>query len=127
MLSLCLFQKIGKRRMALKLKTMKKTLLISGLLFVSLFTFSQKELAKKLIDTLASDSFYGRGYVNNGDKIAANFIEKKFKEYGAQMVTDSYFQEYRYNVNTFPTKVEVTLQNKKLITHKRQNPAEAGF
>lgn len=95
---------------------MKKTLLLITLIISSSFSFSQKELAKKLIDTLASDEFYGRGYVNNGNKIAADFIAKKFKEYGGQMVTDSYFQEYSYPVNTFPNKVEVKFGDETLKT-----------
>ncbi len=96
---------------------MKKTLLLIVITFLASFSFSQKELAKKLIDTLASDAFYGRGYVNNGDKIAADYIAKKFKEYGALPVNgDSYFQEYSYPVNTFPTKVEVSFDNKTLTT-----------
>ncbi|MFQ3336396.1 MAG: aminopeptidase YwaD [Urechidicola sp.] len=95
---------------------MKKILLLILILCVSQFSFSQKELAKKLIDTLASDAFYGRGYVNNGNKIAADYIANKFKEYGGQMVTDSYFQEYSYPVNTFPNKVEIKFGNKTLKT-----------
>lgn len=96
---------------------MKKTVLLIPLLILTSFSFSQKELAKKLIDTLASDSFYGRGYVNNGDKIAANFIAKKFKEYGAIPVSeDSYFQKYSYPVNTFPTKVEIMMNDSTLTT-----------
>ena len=96
---------------------MKKTLLLIVITFLASFSFSQKELAKKLIDTLASDAFYGRGYVNNGDKIAADYIAKKFKEFRALPVNgDSYFQEYSYPVNTFPTKVEVSFDNKTLTT-----------
>jgi len=96
---------------------MKKTLLLIVITFLASFSFSQKELAKKLIDTLASDAFYGRGYVNNGDKIAADYIAKKFKEFGALPVNgDSYFQEYSYPVNTFPTKVEISFDNKTLTT-----------
>ena len=88
---------------------MKKILLLLTVLLIGITSFSQKELAKSLIDTLASDEFYGRGYVNNGDKIAAEFIAKKFKEYGALPIKgDSYFQEYAYPVNTFPKKVEIT-------------------
>lgn len=96
---------------------MKKLLLILLIVFVANRSFSQKELAKKLIDTLASDEFYGRGYVNNGDKIAADFIVKKFKEYGAIPVNgDSYFQNYSFPVNTFPGKVEITIDEKALKT-----------
>ncbi|MDA9262344.1 M28 family peptidase [bacterium] len=95
---------------------MKKLLLLIALICLSLLSYSQKELAKKLIDTLASDEFYGRGYVNNGNKIAADYIAKKFKEYGGQTITDSYFQEYSYPVNTFPGKVEVEFGGKILTT-----------
>ncbi|MGB1039757.1 MAG: M28 family metallopeptidase [Flavobacteriales bacterium] len=96
---------------------MKKTILLIALTFAGTFSFSQKELAKKLIDTLASDAFYGRGYVNDGDKIAANYIAKKFKEYGAKTVTDdSYFQHFNFDVNTFPVHVEVSLEDTLLRT-----------
>lgn len=96
---------------------MKKIIVFILFLVLTSFSFSQKELAKKLIDTLASDSFYGRGYVNDGDKIAANFIAKKFKEFGAIPVSgDSYFQKYSYPVNTFPAQVEVTLNDSMLTT-----------
>ena len=96
---------------------MKRILFLILSILLGTFSFSQKELAKKLIDTLASDEFYGRGYVNNGDKIAANYIAKKFKEYGALPVNNSsYFQEYSFPVNTFPGKVEVTINDTLLKT-----------
>lgn len=96
---------------------MKKILLLLTVLLIGITSFSQKELAKSLIDTLASDEFYGRGYVNNGDKIAAEFIAKKFKEYGALPIKGgSYFQEYAYPVNTFPKKVEITFGDSTLTT-----------
>ncbi len=96
---------------------MKKILLLLTVLLIGITSFSQKELAKSLIDTLAADEFYGRGYVNNGDKIAAEFIAKKFKEYGALPIKgDSYFQEYAYPVNTFPKKVEIAFGDSTLTT-----------
>ena len=95
---------------------MKKTSLILILITLSLITFSQKEEAKKWIDTLASDSFYGRGYVNNGEKIAADFIAKKFKEFGAISFGENYFQNLTYDVNTFPENVNITIGGKLLKT-----------
>jgi aminopeptidase YwaD len=96
---------------------MKKTHFLIALFLIGTSSFSQKELAKKLIDTLASDTFYGRGYVNNGDKIAADYIAKKFREYGALPVHgNSYFQGYGYPVNTFPTNVEITINDTLLKT-----------
>lgn len=95
---------------------MKKTILI--IITTLCFTkyFSQKEQAKKWIDTLAADNFYGRGYVNNGDKIAADWIAKKFKELGAKPIKKNYFQEVTYDVNTFPENVDITIDEKKLKT-----------
>lgn len=78
--------------------------------------FSQKEYGRELVDTLASDAFLGRGYVNNGDKIAANFIAEEFKKHGALPVGDSYFQKYSFDVNTFPGLVSVNIGGKLLIT-----------
>ena len=96
---------------------MKKLLLILSIAFIANHSFSQKELAKKLIDTLASDAFYGRGYVNHGDKIAAGYLIKKFKEYGALPANgDSYVQQYSFPVNTFPGKVKIVIDGKTLKT-----------
>ena len=95
---------------------MKKSSLILVLILLFSVSFSQKEEAKKWIDTLASDSYFGRGYVNNGDKLAADFIAKKYKEFGANSFGQNYFQEVSYDVNTFPGKVEVQFQDTVLKT-----------
>lgn len=95
---------------------MYKLITLITLLFIHTGVFSQKEYGKQLLDSLASDQFYGRGYVNNGDKIAANFIVKEFKKLGAQPIGESFFQTYSFPVNTFPKDVEVTINNKKLKT-----------
>ncbi len=95
---------------------MHKLLALSFILFVNTVVFSQKDYGKQLLDSLASDQFYGRGYVKNGDKIAANFIVKEFKKLDAQPIGSSFFQNYILPVNTFPNDVEVIINNKKLKT-----------
>lgn len=69
-----------------------------------------RAFAKKVIDTLASPSMHGRGYVNNGDKIAADYIAAQFKSFGLVPFkkNGSYFQEFSFPVNTYPGKVELT-------------------
>lgn len=94
---------------------MKYIILILTILQLSTL-FSQKEYGRELVDKLASDEFYGRGYVNDGDKIAANFIAEEFKKHGALPVGDSYFQKYSFGVNTFPNNVSVTIGKKSLVT-----------
>ncbi len=62
-----------------------------------------------MIDTLASPAFYGRGYVNNGDKIAATFIAKQLKKDQVKCFDTSYFQTFHLNVNTFPDDVALKI------------------
>ena len=72
----------------------------------------QKEFAQKLIDTLCLPEFKGRGYVENGDRIAADFIAKKLNEIGAKPFTKSYFQPFSINVNTFPAQMSLKIGDK---------------
>ena len=71
-----------------------------------------KAYARKVIDTLASPSMHGRGYVNNGHIIASDYIANEFKSFGLLSFekSGSYFQEFEFPVNTFPGKVEATFE-----------------
>jgi aminopeptidase YwaD len=60
----------------------------------------------------------GRGYVNNGDKKAAEFLRKEFQKIGVQPFKGTYFQNFNLDINTFPGKVILQIDNKKLITGK---------
>src|SRR4051812_24973091 len=84
--------------------------------FIFLFAFfiiaaqaQDRAYAKKIIDTLASPSMHGRGYVANGDKIAADYISDQFKSFGLVPfnISGTYFQKFAFPVNTFPGKVEM--------------------
>ena len=61
----------------------------------------RKAVEKNLIK-LTSKSFSGRGYVENGDAKAANYIAKQFKKYKLETIRGSYYQEYSFGINTFP-------------------------
>lgn len=54
---------------------------------------------------MASESMHGRGYVNEGDKIAANYIRTEFKKFGLKSFTKDYYQGFSFPVNTFPGEV----------------------
>jgi hypothetical protein len=71
-----------------------------------------KAYARKVIDTLASPSMHGRGYVNNGHVIASDFIAAEFKSFGLLSFekSGSFFQEFEFPVNTFPGKAEATFE-----------------
>ena len=71
---------------------------------------------RKIVDTLASSNFWGRGYTKDGMQKAAEFIAAEFKNVGLKPLgKNNYFQKFSYSVNTFPGEMEVTVNDKKLI------------
>jgi hypothetical protein len=71
------------------------------LLFTAQLSLGQSD-AKELVKTLCSPAFHGRGYVNSGDSIAAEYIASAFKKSGLKPYKKSYFQSFQHDVNTFP-------------------------
>jgi len=70
---------------------------------------------KKMLDTLTSATFWGRGYTQNGMGKAGLFIAETFSTYGLLALDGkSFFQKFSYPVNTFPGEMELTLNGKKL-------------
>jgi aminopeptidase YwaD len=68
------------------------------------------------VDTLTSPYFWGRGYTKDGMKKAASFLADQFKELGLQPLDGkSFLQSFTYSANTFPGKMEVEINDKKLI------------
>jgi len=73
------------------------------------------DYAREVVNTLASDEFKGRGYVGNGDKLAADYIRNEFKEIGLKSFSKNYTQSFTTPVNTFPNKLTLKLNGKELI------------
>ncbi len=81
-------------------------------LFINFFNnsvFSQEikkeavyNYARKIVDTMASQSMHGRGYVNGGDSIAAQYIRNEYKKVGLKTFGDTYYQRFNFSINTFP-------------------------
>jgi hypothetical protein len=66
--------------------------------------------ARKTVDRLASPYFWGRGYTKNGLQKAADFLQNEFKSYGLMPLNgSSFFQEYSFQVNTFPGEMKVSV------------------
>ena len=87
-----------------------------GLFLITFFlSFTQLEEYKRRTETLCSPSFHGRGYVNKGDSLAANFIANEFREIGLKALKKSYFQYFNLAVNTFPEVVQIIIGDEKLI------------
>lgn len=70
--------------------------------------------ARAWLDTLCSPAFHGRGYVNDGDRIASEWIAKKFQQFGLKPVKSEYFQPFQFNVNSFPDSVKASIDGKAL-------------
>lgn len=90
--------------------------------------------AKEYIQTLAGPNFLGRGYVNNGDKLAAEFIAAHFKKSGLEPLNglSGYFQKFKLDVNVFKqnpsVKIPQNLQpGKDYIINPDSRPAKGKY
>jgi len=67
--------------------------------------------ARAVVDTLASPSMHGRGYVNKGDSIAADYIKKELEKIGVKPIGKEFEQRFSFPVNTFPGKMNLDISN----------------
>nr|WP_319400538.1 M28 family peptidase [uncultured Carboxylicivirga sp.] len=82
---------------------MKKLLASISVLLVPVIILAQDlDYAKSIIKKLASSEFKGRGYVENGNGIAAKFISSEYATIGLEAFQKNYFQPFKIDVNTFP-------------------------
>lgn len=95
---------------------MRRYLLIL-LLFASFKGYSQDlSYARQTLNKLTAKDFWGRGYTKNGMQKAADFIESEFKSFGLRPINGGEFkQHFSYTVNTFPGKMDLTINGEKLI------------
>ncbi|MEX1132895.1 MAG: M28 family peptidase [Flavobacteriales bacterium] len=70
--------------------------------------------ARAHLDTLTSEDFHGRGYVQGGDAKAAAYLAKHFKRIGLKPVKKDYYQPFTFNVNSFPDSIGVTVDGQVL-------------
>jgi len=94
-----------------------RVIAITILFFFSIFSWGQNEIqkAKKIIQHLSSPKLGGRGYVNDGTNKAAKFITSYYKEYNLiPFKANSYAQFFNISVNTFPDKIKVKINGKRL-------------
>lgn len=72
------------------------------------------DYARKIMDTLSSPSMYGRGYVNNGSEIAAEFLESEMKRIGLQSFDAGFRQPFSVDVMTYPSNMSLSIDGKQL-------------
>jgi hypothetical protein len=86
------------------------------LFFISILVVEAQDTvyARSIIKKLTSKKFLGRGYVNNGVNKAAHYLKKEFETIGLNPFNASFSQTYRFDVNSFPNKIDVVVDGKKL-------------
>jgi hypothetical protein len=82
--------------------------------FTTTVVFGQLDEAKRFTQTLCSAEMHGRGYVQKGDSLAAEFIAKTFKKAGLKPLKKTYFQSFQFPVHTFPGEIRVVQNNREL-------------
>lgn len=66
------------------------------------------------LNILCSKGFSGRGYINNGMKKAADYIAQQFQADSLQSFTKDYRQPFSYPVNTFPSTMDIKIDDRTL-------------
>jgi len=108
---------------------MKNQLLLFGLILFLLSGKSQDTIyTRTIVDSLCSINMFGRGYVKKGDVKAANFIKKEFEKNGTTSFSDGYLQPVSFSVNTFPSSMEVIINDSilKPFYDYRISPSSSG-
>ena len=72
--------------------------------------FDFRSFTKKM----CSPQFHGRGYVNGGDSIAAEYIAEQMNRLDIDSLSSGYFQPFNLQVNTFPDSCSIHINNEVL-------------
>ena len=74
--------------------------------------------ARRIIDTLSSPYFQGRGYTSDGMKKAATFIEGEMKAIGLIPISKNFQQHFFYPVNVFDGAMSLSINGTALTPGK---------
>ena len=102
----------------MQVSSAKRTLLFT-FLFLSVNGLAQDSTyVQKTINMLTSKAFWGRGYTKGGMAKAADFLSQEYFKIGLLPMNDSYKQDFKFPVNTFPGKMLIEINGKKLTPGK---------
>jgi hypothetical protein len=89
---------------------MKKFFVIFILILSYIKVQSQDlQYARYIIDSLCSQSFFGRAYTQNGAQNASFFIAEEFSKINLNKFNDNYFQNYQISTNTLSNVLDVKI------------------
>lgn len=89
--------------------------------------------ASKIVSDLTASEMHGRGYVNDGDRLAASYIVSKLKEFGVSCFKEGMEQGFQFPVNSFPGEMSVVVDGKGLepgvdyIVHPSSGGVQGSF
>jgi aminopeptidase YwaD len=85
-------------------------------LFIYAFSYAQdKENVLLTMNVLCAPEMHGRGYVAHGDSLAADYIAGRMADEGLLAFNNTYFQNFSFNVNTFPNEMQLSIDGKDLV------------
>ena len=89
-------------------------ILIVLLISINTAAAQDKAFAREIIDSLSAPQLHGRGYVNNGDSLAAAYIASIFDSLGLEEINGSYYQDFHIGVNTLPGAMKIVVDKEEL-------------
>lgn len=93
----------------------KRLVLILALNLLSASLWAQDmNYSRKIIKELSSDAYFGRGYINKGDSIAAVYLSAEMKNLKLKSFESNFYQAYSTPINTFPEDPILKLGENKL-------------
>lgn len=75
--------------------------------------------ARRTIAELAAPRLHGRGYVQQGEHLAAAYLRQRLRQLGLQPLAPDYTQPFTLDVNTFPGKMRLQTNDYALMQPRR--------
>ncbi len=69
---------------------------------------------RETIFDLSSEKMQGRGYVKQGDKVAAVYLQNQFEKIGLKPLQAGFMQFFKLDINTFPDELYLKIDKKRL-------------
>lgn len=73
---------------------------------------------RQYLDTLCAAGLHGRGAAFDGQKNAAGYLSNRFREIGLLPISNNYFQNFNYDINTFSGTIFLQTNNTTLVPGK---------
>lgn len=93
---------------------MRRSIFYLLCLVVNVCSAQDSVYVRKTVNHLTSPYFWGRGYTKDGMKKAARFLSDEYQSIGLIPLSPNYQQDFAFPVNTFPGKMQVVVNGKKL-------------